>query len=145
MTIKDVRDPVRQGFEFVVEQYGVKRSELRHCALALLAVLDGQQVSLTRPAHHHNPDADWHKRRDREQVGDQAAGAQLARTTVLASLYGTGTCPVCRLPGIPLTRDGALSDHPPADADPELGDIDCVGGGGKPRPELAPTTTKADI
>lgn len=122
MTDRDVRDLLMRSFEGIVERHGVARSYTRACALELLAALDGQRIKLVRPAHLHDPVADW---RNKPQPGDPQAGANAAR----AALFGTGTCPLCRTEQA-LTGNGTLADHTTEDEDQPP--ADCLGAGLEP-------------
>jgi hypothetical protein len=139
MTDRDVRDLILRAFEGIAERHGVARSHSHACALELIAALTGHGVRLVRPAHLHDPAADWRRER---HPGDQVAGARAAR----AALYGTGTCPICRTPAVLLTRDGALDEHELPDD--TLGPVGCVGAGLKPAGMLshepAPTTPNGE-
>ncbi|MGH6657590.1 MAG: hypothetical protein ACRDVE_20585 [Actinocrinis sp.] len=123
MTQRDVRDLIQAGFEGIAEKYGVHRGYSRACALELLAVLTGQGISFVRPAHLHDPVADW---RRKPQPGDALAGANRVR----AALYGTGICPLCRTEHA-LTAAGTLTEHdlPDDDEAPAAG---CLGAGLEP-------------
>lgn len=123
MTERDVRDLLQRAFEGIAERHGVARSYSRACAMELLAALDGQQIKLVRPAHLHDPAADWRRRPD---PGDPRAGANAVR----AALYGTALCPLCRTER-PLTAAGTLAEHdlPDDDQTPTAG---CLGAGLEP-------------
>ena len=127
MTDRDVRELLRRSFEGIVERHGVGRAYSRACALELLAALDGQRIRLVRPAHLHNPDADY---RLKPPAGDPVTGAEAVRAAFYEKrLHGTGICPLCRT-GQPLTVIGRIADHELATGDqPPAG---CLGAGLEP-------------
>jgi len=123
VSTRDVRDQVVAGFETVLdEEPGVARSRVHYLALKLAAIVEAHGVRLARPAHLHDPVADW---RNKPTAGDPQAGANQVR----AALYGTGLCPLCRT-NQALTGSGTLTDHPvPDDEQPGAG---CLGAGLEP-------------
>ncbi|MBS2962614.1 hypothetical protein KGA66_06115 [Actinocrinis puniceicyclus] len=124
MSSRDVRSLLISNFEGILERHGVRRAYSHACALELIAALTGQGISLVRPAHLHDPVADW---RRRPEPGDQETGASRAR----AALYGIGICQVCRT-GQPVTDAGAISEH---DFTDEHGNtLTCLGSDADPAP-----------
>lgn len=129
MTSRDVRSLLTSNFEGIVERHGVRRSYSHACALELIAALTGQGISLVRPAHLHDPVADW---RRRPQPGDQQTGASRA----WAVLSGNAICQVCRTEQR-VTGDGKILEHELAD---EYGNtLTCLGSDADPA--LVPRTT----
>lgn len=68
MTDRDVREQIIRAFEGIAERHGVPRSKSHACALQLVAALEGHGIRLARPAHLHDPNANW-----RDQPGRQTA------------------------------------------------------------------------
>lgn len=124
MTERDVRRLLTSNFEGIVERHGVRRAYSHACALELIAALVGQGISLVRPAHLHDPAADW---RRRPEPGDQETGASRVR----AALYGTGICQICRTEQ-PVTDAGAIAEHDITDDDGNT--FTCLGSDADPAP-----------
>jgi hypothetical protein len=57
MTTRDVRDLIVDAIEADLRRRGCPHP--RTAALAAAAIVEGQGIALLRPAHHHDPDADW--------------------------------------------------------------------------------------
>ena len=129
MSTRDVRSLLTSNFEGIVERHGVKRAYSHACALELIAAVTGQGISLVRPAHLHDPVADW---RRRPEPGDQESGASRA----WAVLSGTAICQVCRTEQR-VTRDGAIEEHDITDADGNT--FTCLGSDADPA--FVPRTT----
>lgn len=117
-----MRELLRRSFEGIVERHGVGRAYSRACAMELLAALDGQRISLARPAHLHDPVADW---RRHPEPGDQQTGA----TRAWAVLSGTAICQVCRTEQS-VTPDGVIAEHDITDEDGNT--FDCLGSDADP-------------
>lgn len=102
MTDRDVRDLLQRAFEGIAERYGVHPNKSTACALEHLAALTGHGIRLVRPAHLHDPDADYRAATLRRQNPDQI-GAPRAETGPGDLYYAT------RL---------AVTGNPPAGAEP---------------------------
>jgi len=82
MTTRDVRDLIVDAIEGDLRRRGCPNP--RTAALAAAAIVEGQGIALVRPAHHHDPVADWRRTPQPEQITPAAAatGYQAARAAI---------------------------------------------------------------
>ncbi len=97
MTERDVREQIIRAFEGIAERHGVARSKSHACALDLVAALTGHGIRLARPAHLHDPNADW-RRRPGQNTGRPPAEADPDDPYYAARLYVTGNPPAGAAP-----------------------------------------------
>lgn len=121
---RDVREVVIAGFEIVLGELGIAHSYRHHGALKLAAVAEAHGVRLARPAHLHDPNANW---RDKPEPGDASVGAFAVR----AALLGSGICTECDAEQ--LLREGVVEDHLRVPVNPDADDDECPGSGKPPR------------
>jgi hypothetical protein len=106
MTERDVRAQIITAFEGIVERNGVARSKSHACALQLVAALTGHGIRLARPAHIHDPNANWRDRRDRDLA--RPADTDPDDPYYAARLFVTGNPPA----GAPPPPEGSQLEIP---------------------------------
>jgi hypothetical protein len=78
VSTRNVRDVIITGFEGVLREENCHPGKVHAIALKLAAVVEGHGVSLSRPAHLHDPVADdW-----RPAAGDMEAGRKAALAAI---------------------------------------------------------------
>jgi hypothetical protein len=91
MATRDVREIILDTVEGRLRDLGVRHAYAEACAI--VAIVEGQGIKLVRPAHHHDPNADWHRQPDAPPAGQAAKEAARAvlrgATTSHASGFST--------------------------------------------------------
>jgi hypothetical protein len=71
VSTRDVRSLIVDAIEADLRRRGCPGA--RSAALAAAAIVEGQGIALVRPAHHHDPNADWRQEPPPERITPPAA------------------------------------------------------------------------
>jgi len=118
---RDVRDVVVAGWEGRLKREGVRNAHT--VALELAVIAEAHGVRLARPAHLHDPNANW---QNKPEPGDHGTGALAALAAI-----GKGVCTVCG-DRVDLTGD-LIGPHDVSDNPPHPPFHPCLGAGKPPR------------
>lgn len=107
MSTRNVRDVIIAGFEGVLRDEDCHPGKVRAIALKLAAVVEGHGVTLSRPAHLHDPVADDWRGRSRPEPGDAATGRAAASAALAAHRKALAANQPAALPPAALPADEA--------------------------------------